>query len=374
MIQRFYYWKAIFLVREHIEHMKLAIELAEAGRGMVSPNPLVGAVVVKDGVIVGKGAHEYFGGNHAEVNAINDAGPASEGATLICTLEPCDHHGKTPPCVDAIIEAGIKHVVFGCIDPNPLVNNKGKEKLIDAGISVRSGLFEFEIRRQNMGYFSLMERNRPAFTAKTAQTLNGMITIPGRQWVTSVEARNLVHEMRANVDAIMVGIGTILSDDPRLTVRDIERRFNEPVRIIIDSDLRIPLQAKVLEGTAPTIIYCGKRASKVKVRELRETGAEIVKVKEVDKGLYLDEIIADMARRKFLDVMVEGGARILASTLEASLIDRWTYFIAPKMTDDRIAIPILPLSDVGRVYEFAILEIRQVGPDLMITVDAQRSV
>lgn len=362
------------MAEEIIEYMRLAIELAEAGRGMASPNPLVGAVVVKDGQIVGKGAHEYFGGNHAEVNALSNAGSESEGATLICTLKPCDHHGKTPPCVDAIIEAGIKHVIFGCDDPNPLVINKGKERLIDAGISVKSGYLEAEIRRQNLGYFALMEKNRPAFTAKTAQTINGMITIPGRQWVTSIEARDLVHEMRANVDAIMVGVGTIMSDDPRLTVRGVERRFNEPARIVIDSDLKIPLQAKALKGITPTIIYCRKRADKAKARELKEAGAEIVKVKEVEKGLYLDEIIADMARRKFLDVMVEGGARILASTLEASLIDRWTYFIAPKMTDDRIAIPILPLSDVGRVYEFAILEIRQVGPDLMITVDAQRSV
>lgn len=344
--------------------------LAEAGRGRTSPNPMVGAIVIdKRGVIIGRGSHEYVGGPHAEVNALNQAGMAAKGATLISTLEPCAHQGRTPPCVDMIISSGIKKVFIGALDPNPIVAGQGMKKLIESGLDTEVGTLESDVRRQNAGYFSLMENKRPFFIAKTAQTLNARLTIPNRRWVTSEASRHRVHEMRAGVDAIMVGVGTVLADDPMLTVRGIEKPHHEPARVIIDTSLRIPDNAKVLDSTATTIVYCGEEAAADRRQLLVERGIEVITVGEDDRGLDLTEIAANMAEREFLNVMVEGGPSILTSMLSGGLIDAWTMFLAPMVTIEKNSLSLTLPTDITDVYQFRILTTERIGGDLLVMME-----
>src|SRR6185369_12601402 len=256
-------------------YMRLALRLAERAAGRTSPNPMVGAVLVRGGKVIATGYHRKAGGPHAEIAALRRAGIKARGATLYLTLEPCSHYGRTPPCVDAVIAAGVKEVVAGMTDPNPLVAGKGFRRLRQAGIRVRSGVLEKESRALNEAFNNFITRRLPFVLLKLAATLDGKIaTATGSsRWVTGGEARRFVHDLRNRFDAVMVGVGTVLADDPQLTCRI--RGGRNPVRIILDPRLRIPLKARVLNEPGKTIVVAGESASREKQKALEKHGAEV---------------------------------------------------------------------------------------------------
>jgi diaminohydroxyphosphoribosylaminopyrimidine deaminase/5-amino-6-(5-phosphoribosylamino)uracil reductase len=303
--------------------MAQALALAERGRGYVEPNPLVGAVVVRDGRLVGEGWHRRYGEAHAEVNALAAAGEAARGATLYVTLEPCCHFGKTPPCTDAVIRAGVARVVAAMSDPFPQVAGKGAELLRQAGVAVDVGLCEAEARRLNAPYLKLLAKGRPYVHAKWAMTLDGKIaTRTGdSKWISNEASRRRVHELRGRMDAIVVGIGTVLTDDPLLTARPPGPRT--PVRVVLDHQGRTPTTsqlARTARETPTWIVTAGEPAP-----ELTALGCEVLAVPDVPA--LLDE----MGRRRMTNVLVEGGGGVLGSFLEAGEIDEVHAFIAPRL-------------------------------------------
>lgn len=350
---------------EETYFMKLALRLARRGAGWVSPNPMVGAVLVKDGRVISMGYHRRYGGDHAEVDAIKRAKEALEGATLYVNLEPCCHWGKTPPCTDAIIRAGIKRVVVANLDPNPLVGGKGIEILRSHGIEVSVGVLEQEGRLLNRAHFKYYEEGLPLVTAKWAQSLDGRIaTITGNsKWISSERSRRYAHRLRASHDAVLVGIGTILKDDPELTVRLVKGR--NPLRVILDSKLSIPFEAKVLKGEVKTLLATTVKASPEKEAILREKGVEVIKIgqERVDtRGL-----LKALAERKVLSVLVEGGKEVLTEFLKKGLVDRVMVFISPKIIGHGIeAVGDLGVKEVEGAIELKSVRILRIGQDLLL--------
>lgn len=314
--------------------MKRVLRLAERGTGRVSPNPRVGALVVKEGKILSEGYHTFFGGPHAEINALDELTfEESRGGTLFVNLEPCSHFGKTPPCTDTIIQSGIECVVVGTADPNPAVKGKGIQKLKEAGIAVKIGVLEKECSRLNETYFKFITKKKPFITLKVAQTLDGKIaTSRGHsRWITSEASRRWVHQMRKESDAVLVGVNTILTDDPQLTVRlvrgGIARRF------ILDEELRIPLKAQVLRHPDPqnTIVVTTPKASSAKVRDLQECDVTVWVIEDNQKGMVdLTRLWKRMAEEGISSVLVEGGKTVFTSVLRTGEVDRVVVFIAPK--------------------------------------------
>jgi diaminohydroxyphosphoribosylaminopyrimidine deaminase/5-amino-6-(5-phosphoribosylamino)uracil reductase len=305
------------------EWMVRALALAERGRGHVEPNPLVGAVVVRDGRAVGEGWHQRYGQAHAEVNALATAGEAARGATLYVTLEPCCHFGKTPPCTDAVIRAGIGRVVAAMSDPFPQVAGQGAELLRQAGITVAIGVCEAEARRLNAPYLKLIAKGRPYVHAKWAMTLDGKIATRSgdSKWISNKASRHWVHELRGRMDAIVVGIGTVLADDPMLTARPPGPRT--PVRVVLDHAGRTPHKSQLVRTARETptwIVTAGEPAL-----QLRALGCEVHSV--MDVGWLLNE----MGNRRMTNILVEGGAGVLGSFLDAREIDEVHVFIAPRL-------------------------------------------
>jgi diaminohydroxyphosphoribosylaminopyrimidine deaminase/5-amino-6-(5-phosphoribosylamino)uracil reductase len=333
--------------------MQKALELAAAGCGYVSPNPMVGAVVVKDGEIVGTGYHRKFGGDHAEVEALREAGHWARGATLYCTLEPCSHFGKTPPCVDRVIESGITRVIIGSIDPNPLVNGRGITMLREHGIEVLSGLLEEACLELNESYFKFIITRLPFVTLKVAQSLDGKIAdAAGRsRWISNEQARRLVHRWRWQSDAVLVGIGTILADDPQLTVR--EETGPQPRRIVVDTHLRIPPAAKILndDHVAQTIIMIGHECKEhEKMAEIQNRGARIWPIRTTAAGsLDMRHLVERIGQEGIASVLVEGGRRLFSSLLESRFADRLKCFVAPKLLGDGVpAFQGLPINSLSQ--------------------------
>jgi len=314
------------------QYMKMALQLARRGKGWTSPNPMVGAVIVRDGKILGKGYHRRFGEAHAEINAIADAGGDIEGATLYVTLEPCSHHGKTPPFVDRIIEAKISRVVVGSVDPNPLVSGRGIGKLRDHGIETVLGVLERENEELNETFFAFMRTGNPFVTLKYAQTLDGRIaTATGHsQWISSEPARRFAHRLRGRHDAVLVGIGTVIADDPDLRVRLVRGR--NPLRVVLDPSLRIPRDARVLDNqdAVRTLVFTGPRREGYP--PLEEKGIEAVVIPKNESGaLELKMLLAELGKRQVSSLLVEGGAGIITSFLRAGLFDRMIIITAPKI-------------------------------------------
>lgn len=312
--------------------MEHALALAEQGRGHVEPNPLVGAVLVRDGNKVGEGWHQHFGAAHAEINALAQAGEAARGATLYVTLEPCCHHGKTPPCTAAIIRTGIRRVVAAMQDPFAEVTGKGAAELRAAGIDVEIGLCEREARRLNAPYLKLLG-GRPYVHAKWAMTLDGKIaTRTGdSKWITSPAARSRVHELRGRMDAVIVGIGTALADNPRLTVRPPGPRI--PCRIVLDSHGRLPA-GSYLASTAkqtPTLIVSGGPVAPERARPLQALGCDILPLRATDNRPDITALLDELGRRRWTNILVEGGGAVLGSFLDAGAIDEVHVFIAPRL-------------------------------------------
>jgi diaminohydroxyphosphoribosylaminopyrimidine deaminase/5-amino-6-(5-phosphoribosylamino)uracil reductase len=316
--------------------MRRALDLAEKGRGNVEPNPLVGAVVVRDGKSVGEGWHEKFGHAHAEVYALRQAGDAASGATLYVTLEPCCHHGKTPPCTDAVIKAGIAWVVAAMEDPFPQVAGQGASILRTAGISVDFGVCAKDAQRQNAPYLKLLRTGRPYVHAKWAMSLDGKIATKtgDSKWISNDASRRRVHELRGRMDGILVGIGTALADDPQLTARPPGPRIAQ--RIVVDTTARLPLTSQLVRTAReiPTLIVVGASAES-STASLRTAGCEILSLPCDDMGKpRLASLLDELGRRRWTNLLVEGGAAILGSFFNDDLVDEAHVFIAPKIVGD----------------------------------------
>jgi diaminohydroxyphosphoribosylaminopyrimidine deaminase/5-amino-6-(5-phosphoribosylamino)uracil reductase len=353
------------------KYMGIALELAARARGRTSPNPMVGAVVVKEGKIIGRGYHLKAGTPHAEIHALKEAGAAAGGAELYVTLEPCCHHGRTGPCTTAVINAGVSRVVLAMTDPNPLVAGEGIRQLESAGIEVISGVMEKEARDLNEVFVKYITTRQPFVIAKAAVSLDGKIaTRSGKsKWITGEKAREYGHQLRDWYDAIIVGIGTVLADDPSLTAR-LPSGGHDPVRIILDSRASIPLNARVLtqQSEAPTVIASTSGAPADKVAALRQGGAEVLIVNEGSK-VDLGELMKLLGGRGIASVLIEGGAGVHGSAFSAQIVDKVAWFIAPKIIGGQDAPG--PVGGMGaeNLSEAAGLErvkVQLLGPDILV--------
>ena len=350
--------------------MREALLLAQKGRGKVSPNPLVGALVVNDGKVVGKGYHDAAGKAHAEVNALAQAGNLAEGATMYVTLEPCLTWGRTPPCTDAIMKAGISRILVATIDPNPSVSGKGIELLRKSGLQVDVGLLDEEARRTNESYIKFVSTGLPFVTLKVAATIDGKIATGAGQskWITEVEARNHVQTLRNEIDAILVGVGSILIDDPSLTVRT-GGNERKPMRIVLDSKLRTPPHAKVLDGNAPTTI--ATTASSSKALE----NAEIWPLESNRSGrVSLDCLLRRAGEEGITSILVEGGAEVFSSFLNEDKVDKMILFMAPKIMGSGLsAFKGFAANGLNDVFQLDITDVRMVGSDILVIAYPRRS-
>jgi diaminohydroxyphosphoribosylaminopyrimidine deaminase/5-amino-6-(5-phosphoribosylamino)uracil reductase len=352
------------------DYMRQALRLARLGLGKTSPNPVVGAIIVKNSRIIGKGYHQYYGGKHAEINAMENAREDVSGATLYVTLEPCSHYGKTPPCVDAIVQNHIGQVVVGTLDPNPRVSGRGVEILRQQGIETKVGVLEEECRSLNQAHFKYMTTGIPLITVKFAQTLDGRIaTATGNsRWISSPSSRRFAHKLRSLNDAIMVGVGTILTDNPQLTVRLVKGR--NPTRVILDSRLRIPLGATVLlnQEAAPTIMATTASADNERLSALRQMGIEVLIAQEDERGkVDLSHILKMLGQRGISSVLVEGGAETITSLLRRNLADRLVIILAPKIMGKGIeAVGELDIADVSQALNISFDKTYRMGEDLII--------
>ncbi|MFP4015456.1 MAG: bifunctional diaminohydroxyphosphoribosylaminopyrimidine deaminase/5-amino-6-(5-phosphoribosylamino)uracil reductase RibD [Halanaerobiales bacterium] len=324
-------------IRDDQYYMKIALELAQKGEGYTSPNPMVGSVVVKDGEIIGQGYHQYYGGPHAEVYALDQAGERAEGATIYVTLEPCSHYGKTPPCSVKVVNSGVKKAVIAMTDPNPLVAGRGIKHLEKAGIEVKVGILEKEAKELNEPFVKFICTDRPFVYLKSAQTLDGFLaTRTGdSKWITNEKARLFGHKLRHKVDAILVGIGTVINDDPSLTTRLPDQKGKDSTRIILDARLEIPLEARLInqESEAGTIIVTGEDCDLNRKEELSEKkGVDILTIPLNAQGrIPLDLLLKILHDQCISSILVEGGGRVNYSFLKAGLVDKIYSFIAPKI-------------------------------------------
>jgi diaminohydroxyphosphoribosylaminopyrimidine deaminase/5-amino-6-(5-phosphoribosylamino)uracil reductase len=313
--------------------MRRALDLAARARGRTSPNPMVGAVLVKDGVVVGEGFHAFAGADHAEVEALREAESAAAGATLYVTLEPCCHFGRTPPCVDRIVEAGVRRVVAACEDPNPAVNGQGFAALRAAGLTVDVGVLQEDATRLNEAFFTYIRTGRPFVILKAAASLDGKIATQtgDSRWITGESARQHVHQIRNEVDAVVVGIGTVLRDNPMLTTRLGIPDQRDPTRVIVDNLARLPLRAQVINraSTAGTVLAVSEMAPRARLEALEREGVQVLVVPGSPRRVSLAHLMEALGKMGFLSVMIEGGAEINASALEEGIVDKLLLFLAP---------------------------------------------
>ena len=363
---------------EHAGFMRRALELAARARGLTSPNPMVGAVVVRDGTVVGEGYHRAAGQPHAEVEALAAAGRAARGATLYVTLEPCVHQGRTPPCAPAVIAAGIVRVVIATGDANPVVAGRGMAALRAAGVDVVADVLEAEAAALNRVFLTAMRDGRPHVTLKAAATLDGKIAdVHGAsKWITGEAARTEAHRLRSGADAILVGIGTVLADDPSLTVRLDPAWPREPLRVVLDSAARTPPHARVIAGATPSraLIVVGASAPEARVRALEATGADVLRCPGADGRVSITGLLAALAAREVRGVLVEGGAEVAAAFLDAGVVDRVAVFFAPMLLGGAPAPTVIggPGRELKRAVALETLEVTRVGQDLLLEADVRR--
>ncbi len=352
-------------------YMRMACRLARRGEGKTRPNPMVGAVLVKRGRIIGTGYHRKSGSPHAEVLAIQKATEKPENSSLYVNLEPCAHYGQTPPCVDLILEKGIKRVVIGTRDPNPVVNGKSIRVLRKHGIEVTCGVLKEECSRLNEVFFKFMKTGRPFVTLKAALSLDGKIACHTGEskWISSAASRKKVHRLRGLVDAILVGIGTVQKDDPRLTVRGIPGAQN-PLRVILDSRLQIPYTARVLKQEAPTLVATTNRAPKKKVERLREMGVVVERIPSDRKGrVSLTPLLEHLGERRIQHLLIEGGSGVYTSAWEERIVDKVLLFVAPLLLGGHDSPGIFGgrgLDDPKHGFAVNDLRIRRSDRDLLL--------
>lgn len=355
------------------DYMRMALDLAARGAGFVSPNPMVGALVVKEGRVVGRGWHEAVGGPHAEVHALDEAGEQARGATLYVTLEPCNHYGRTPPCTRKVVQAGIRRVVVAMEDPNPNVTGGGIDVLRGQGIEVTCGVAEREALQLNEAFIKFVRTGRPFVVLKMAATLDGRIaTRTGdARWVTGKKARAYVHYLRHAMDAILVGAGTVQADDPRLTVRfdpgdvPFAGKPVDPTRFVLDTHLNMSPNARMLHqsSTADTYIVCAERAPAEKKERLMAAGARILETPIREERIDLRALMVQIAAMGVTSLLIEGGARVADAALKADVVDKIIFFYAPKIMGGDDGVPMLRGAGPERMS--ACLAIRQIQVDML---------
>ena len=349
-------------------YMDRAITLAEQGRGATSPNPMVGALIIKEDRVIAEGYHERVGEPHAEINALKRAVEDVAGATMVVSLEPCNHFGRTPPCTEAIIEAGIGRVVVGMVDPNPKCAGGGIKRLRDAGIEVEYGLLADRIAKQNEAFIKYITTGRPFVVLKAAITLDGKIAeAPGKTTaITGPDTRQRVHELRNEHDAIMVGIGTVLVDDPMLTTRLDGAKIKNPIRVIVDSKARTPLGSNIVKSAREvrTIVAVSARAAPANIQDLKARGIEALKLGRWDGAVDVELLLEELGRLEISSVLLEGGGSLIASFVKAGMVDKYMVFVAPKL------IGAGGVDFVGGTLESAsklkITAIERFGEDILI--------
>jgi diaminohydroxyphosphoribosylaminopyrimidine deaminase / 5-amino-6-(5-phosphoribosylamino)uracil reductase len=356
----------------NLDYMREAFRLALKGQGKTSPNPMVGAVVVKNNCILAWGYHQRCGGPHAEIIALRKAGIKAHGAKLYVTLEPCGHFGRTPPCVDRIVAAGIKEVVVGMKDPNPLMNGKSIGRLRKAGIKVKIGFLEKELREMNAPFIKYITKKRPFIVAKIAQTLDGKTaTISGQsKWITRSSTRRFSRAQRKQFDAILVGINTVLNDNPRLSAPG-KPHFK---KIILDSQLKIALQARLFQQTRPEdcLLMTTSKASRKKQESFRRQGYEVIVCPQQKGRVNIPWIMRELTKREIRSILVEGGAKVIGGFLKAKAVDRLHLFIAPKIFGDQQALSSidgLGIRKTNQAIGLKILKIQNYHGDLFVEAD-----
>jgi diaminohydroxyphosphoribosylaminopyrimidine deaminase/5-amino-6-(5-phosphoribosylamino)uracil reductase len=355
------------------ECMATALQLAVKGLYTTDPNPRVGCVIAGNDAIVGRGWHERAGGPHAEIAALRDAGRPVRGLTAYVTLEPCSHHGRTPPCVDALLEAGLARVVIASMDPNPQVNGSGMERLRAGGVRVDSGLLADEAEALNCGFFSRMRSGRPWVRVKSAISLDGRTALPSGEskWISNAESRADVQRWRARSSAILTGIGTVLTDDPRMNAR-IEGPVLQPLRVVADSRWRTPPDSRILEGPAPAVV-AGDRSRDVPAA-LAGRGVEAMGLTAVAGGIDLRELLESLAGREINEVQVEAGGRLCGALLDGGLVDEVLLYQAPVLLGDGGPGPFRlgPLESMAQRTHFELLETARFGDNLRIRLRPAR--
>jgi diaminohydroxyphosphoribosylaminopyrimidine deaminase/5-amino-6-(5-phosphoribosylamino)uracil reductase len=358
------------------KYMKRALTLARKGIGRTAPNPAVGCVIVKDGGIVGEGWHKKAGMPHAEVHALAMAGTAAQGADVYVTLEPCCHTGKTPPCSDALIKAGVRRVVVGMTDPNPRVNGGGMNALKRAGIETVSGIHEDECRGINRPFIKHVTSGHPFVTYKCAMTLDGKIaTVTGdSRWISCDESRKYVHRLRARCDAVMVGVDTIIADNPQLTVRHVRGR--NPLRIIVDSNLRTPGSVGVLSGPLAKMTIIATTEINPRIhRRYQQSGATVLVCRQRDGKVDLADLWRLLGKQGIQSVLLEGGSRLAGEALKQGLIDECIFFYAPKVigSDGFPPFAVTGVSSMAQAIHFTDLKVQRMGCDIMVTAQPEKS-
>lgn len=357
-----------------IFYMERAIFLAKKAEGWTSPNPIVGCVLVKGGKILAEGWHKRFGADHAEVMALKKAGASAKGATMYVTLEPCSHWGLTPPCVDAVIASGVKKVVVAMTDPNPFTNGRSLKVLRAKGIKVVAGVCQNEARAMNSAFIKYITTGMPFVVVKTAQTLDGRIATRGgdSKWITSDETRAFAREKRNEFDAILVGVNTILCDDPSLEAPQKEIR-----KIVLDSSLKMSPKARLFKGTRPgqVLIATTKKASLFRVRRLEAAGADVIVCSEKKGQVDLAEFFKALAKNGIARILIEGGATVISSALRSGVVDRMHVYVAPKvMGDDKAksAVSGFDRKRIADVLEGSFLSAGRVGCDIFMELEVGR--
>ena len=358
-----------------LQWMARALTLAARGRGLTSPNPMVGAILVRDGAMLAERFHERAGGAHAEAAALAEAGERARGAILYVTLEPCNHMGRTPPCVDAIIRAGVRRVVSATRDPNPRVKGGGTAALATAGVEVTTPCLEREARDLNRAFFTAVERQRPHVTVKWAMTLDGKIAAFDRrsQWVTGEAARQEGHRLRSQSDAIVTGIGTVLADDPALTVRLAQPWPREPYRVVVDSRARLPLDAKLLQTgrRSRVLVAVGEAAAPQRLAALESAGVTVLACKSREGRVDVADLGARLLALDVTAVLLEAGSELTGAFVQAGLVDRVAAFVAPTLlggadAPTSVGGPGLALANALRLTN---MTVRPIGTDWLIEAD-----
>lgn len=353
-------------------YIQLTLEIAKRGTGSVSPNPLVGCVITKNNKIIGAGYHQKFGENHAEINAINSAVEPLAGSTLYVNLEPCSHYGHTPPCVDKIIESGIKRVVIGTLDVNPLVSGNGVKKLKKAGIDVKVGVMENECYELNKFFFKFITKKIPYVSLKIAQTLDGKIADQSNysKWISSPDSRKHVHSLRAKYDAVLIGSKTARIDNPKLDVRLTEGR--NPWRIVLDSKMKLPVDLRIFKNNSDgkTILVTSKESirKKNKLKKISDLGVRILFVKTANNGrLNLKNVLKELALLDITSVIVEGGSEVFSSFIQENLFDDILIFISPKLLGNGLsAFNSLSVENLKKAFRLKIKTCEKSGDDILL--------
>ncbi len=349
------------------EFMARALRLAQRGLYTATPNPRVGCVIVRDGAVVGEGWHERAGGPHAEISALQAAGPRARGATAYVSLEPCHHHGRTPPCDEALVAAGVARVVAALRDPDPRTGGQGMERIKRAGIEIATGVLEDEARELNVGFVSRVTRGRPWTRMKIAASLDGKTALNNgkSQWITGEAARRDGHHWRARACAVLTGIGTVRDDDPQLTVREVATT-RQPLRVVVDSRLDTPLAARILAGGG-VLVACAVE-DKTKIGQLRDQGAEVIVMPNARGKVELSTLMQELGRREINELHVEAGFKLNGSLINEGCVDELLLYFAPCLFGDRArGMADLPeLADLGDRRRLKISETRMVGSDLRI--------